>query len=85
MYAPRSPVEILRRKLTRRMMRTIKTFDLLEPNDKIMVAVSGGKDSYTMLDLLWGSSSHAPSRLISLRCISTRDSQATMEYPWRHG
>lgn len=59
-YAPRSPIEILRRKLTRRMMRTIKTFDLLEPNDKIMVAVSGGKDSYTMLDLLWGIRARSP-------------------------
>ena len=59
-YAPRSPLEILRRKLTRRMMRTVKTFDLLQPNDKIMVAVSGGKDSYTMLDLLWGVRARTP-------------------------
>ena len=46
-------VEQLRRKLTRRMMRTIKAFDLIEPNDRVMVGVSGGKDSYTLLDLLW--------------------------------
>ncbi len=60
MYAPRSPIELLRRKLSRRMLRTIKTFDLLEPNDKIMVAVSGGKDSYTLLDLLWGAKARCP-------------------------
>jgi tRNA 2-thiocytidine biosynthesis protein TtcA len=34
------------------MMRTIKAFNLIEPNDRIMVGVSGGKDSYTLLDLL---------------------------------
>ena len=45
-------VELQRKKLVRRMMRTVDTYKLIEPNDKIMVAVSGGKDSYTLLDLL---------------------------------
>ena len=35
------------------MSKVIKTFDLIQPNDRIMVAVSGGKDSYGLLDLLW--------------------------------
>ena len=46
-------LERLRRKLSRRMMRTVKAFNLIEEGDKIMVAISGGKDSYTLLDLLW--------------------------------
>ena len=45
-------VGLQRKKLVRRMMRTVDTYTLIEPNDKIMVAVSGGKDSYTLLDLL---------------------------------
>ena len=42
------------------MIRTVKAFDLLEPGDKVMVAVSGGKDSYTLLDLLWQARSRSP-------------------------
>ena len=45
-------VDLQRKKLIRRMMRTVTTYDLIEPDDRIMVAVSGGKDSYTLLDLL---------------------------------
>ena len=46
-------IERVRRKLTRRMMRTVRSFGLIEEGDQIMVAISGGKDSYTLLDLLW--------------------------------
>jgi tRNA 2-thiocytidine biosynthesis protein TtcA len=52
--------EQMRRKLTRRMMRTIKAYDLIEPNDRIMVGVSGGKDSYTLLELLWNVRKRSP-------------------------
>ena len=45
-------LELQRKKLVRRMMRTVETYSLIQPHDKIMVAVSGGKDSYTLLDLL---------------------------------
>jgi tRNA 2-thiocytidine biosynthesis protein TtcA len=31
---------------------TIVKYDLIEPNDKILIAFSGGKDSYTMLEIL---------------------------------
>ena len=48
------------RKITRAMMQTIDRWDLVQPGDKIMVAVSGGKDSYTLLDLLWEAKSRAP-------------------------
>ncbi len=55
-----SSIERLRRKLTRRMMSSIRTFGLIEEGDQIMVAISGGKDSYTLLDLLWRVRQRAP-------------------------
>lgn len=50
----------LGRKLMRRMMRTVGTWQLIEPGDRIMVAISGGKDSYTLLDLLWQAKQRSP-------------------------
>jgi tRNA 2-thiocytidine biosynthesis protein TtcA len=44
------------------MTKTIATWKLVEPGDHVMVAVSGGKDSYTLLDLLWRARSKAPFR-----------------------
>jgi tRNA 2-thiocytidine biosynthesis protein TtcA len=40
------------RKLGRAVSRAIADFDLIGDGDRILVAVSGGKDSYTMLHLL---------------------------------
>jgi tRNA 2-thiocytidine biosynthesis protein TtcA len=48
------------RKITRTMMQTIEAWRLVEPGDRIMVAISGGKDSYTLLDLLWQAKKKAP-------------------------
>ena len=48
------------KKLVRTMMRTIVEYKLIEPGDHILVAVSGGKDSYTMADLLWRAQKKAP-------------------------
>lgn len=45
-------LELKRKKLVRRMMKTVESYELISPHDKIMVAISGGKDSYTLLDLL---------------------------------
>jgi len=42
----------LEKKLLGLVGRASKNFLLLEPNDRIMVGMSGGKDSYVMLDLL---------------------------------
>lgn len=49
-----------RKRLARAMTRTIATHGLVEAGDHVMVAVSGGKDSYTMLDLLWEAKRRAP-------------------------
>jgi tRNA 2-thiocytidine biosynthesis protein TtcA len=53
-------VERLRAKVSRRMLRTVGEFRLVEDKDRILVAVSGGKDSYTLLDLLWAAKRKAP-------------------------
>ncbi|MGC6416283.1 MAG: tRNA 2-thiocytidine(32) synthetase TtcA [Bradymonadia bacterium] len=45
-------LDTLKRKLTRKMMKAVRAYDLIAPGDRIMVGVSGGKDSYTLLDLL---------------------------------
>ena len=42
----------LEQRLLRQMSRLNRRFDLIEPGDKIMVAISGGKDSWAMLHLL---------------------------------
>ena len=42
----------LERQLWSEVRDTCRTYALLEPNDHVMVAVSGGKDSYTLLHVL---------------------------------
>ncbi|MCB9359957.1 MAG: tRNA 2-thiocytidine(32) synthetase TtcA [Flavobacteriales bacterium] len=42
----------LTKKLRREVWRAITDFKMLENGDKIMVCLSGGKDSYTMLDVM---------------------------------
>lgn len=52
----------VRKRLHRTMTRTIAAHGLVGPDDRVMVAVSGGKDSYTLLDLLWEARRRAPFR-----------------------
>src|SRR5690606_39980605 len=58
----RNAMTPLRRRIARQMTKTIATWNLLAEGDHVMVAVSGGKDSYTLLDLLWEARSKAPFR-----------------------
>jgi tRNA 2-thiocytidine biosynthesis protein TtcA len=44
------------------MLKTVTWFDLVGDGDRILVALSGGKDSYTLFDLLWAARRKAPVR-----------------------
>lgn len=50
----------LEKRLAHEMGRCIADFDLIEPGDRVMVAISGGKDSYTLLHLLERARQRAP-------------------------
>ena len=51
-------------KLSKRLMReagrAISDYNMIEPGDKVMVCLSGGKDSYGMLDILMTLRQRAP-------------------------
>lgn len=49
-----------RRALERTMTKTMASYGLLAEGDHVMVAVSGGKDSYTLLELLHQTQRRAP-------------------------
>lgn len=44
--------EKLNRKIKKTVWNAINEYNLIEEGDRIMVCLSGGKDSYTMLDIL---------------------------------
>src|SRR5881628_2900310 len=47
-------------KLLRRMGEAIEAFRMIEEGDRVMVCLSGGKDSHTLLDLLLDVQKRAP-------------------------
>jgi tRNA 2-thiocytidine biosynthesis protein TtcA len=55
-------LEAIEKKLSRAMGRAMGDFQMLDEGDRVLVAVSGGKDSYTMLHLLRAFQKKSPVR-----------------------
>ena len=52
----------LQKRLRREMGQAIEAFNMIEDGDKVMVCLSGGKDSFAMLDILMNLQKSAPIR-----------------------
>jgi tRNA 2-thiocytidine biosynthesis protein TtcA len=70
--------ETLERKLSRSIGRAVRDFGLIEAGDRILCAVSGGKDSYTMHHLLLDIARRSP---VPFEVVAVNIDQGHPGYP----